>query len=162
MSASQRAISMTYLVSVQHVEPRAFAAVRGTMPLRDVPSRFRELLDPVYAAARSGAISLDGQNIFVYRANQPGIADVEFGVGARNEFAPVGRVTYSSVPGGEVATTTHWGNYAKLGAAHDAVVAWCVAGGRKLTGVSWEVYGHWNDDPAKLRTDVYHLLQPAG
>jgi len=23
----------------------------------------------------------------------------------------------------------------------------------------WEVYGHWHDDPSKLRTDVYYLVQ---
>jgi hypothetical protein len=27
--------------------------------------------------------------------------------------------------------------------------------------VSWEVYGDWEDDPAKLRTDIYFLLRPA-
>jgi hypothetical protein len=28
--------------------------------------------------------------------------------------------------------------------------------------VSWELYGHWEDDPAKLRTDVFYLLRPVG
>ena len=23
---------------------------------------------------------------------------------------------------------------------------------------SWEVYGHWSEDPAQLRTDVFYLL----
>jgi len=27
-------------------------------------------------------------------------------------------------------------------------------------GVSWEVYGHWDDDPVKRRTGVYVLLEP--
>ena len=30
---------------------------------------------------------------------------------------------------------------------------------REPAGVNWEVYGDWDDDPAKRRTDVYFLLQ---
>ena len=132
------------------------------MAIRDVPARFRPLLDQVYAAAKQHAIALDGQNVFVYRTGTALLADVEFGVGVAGPFAPVGRVTCSQVPAGEVATTTHWGDYAALGAAHDAVVGWCRANGHALAGVAWEVYGHWSDDPAKRRTDVFHLLQEAG
>jgi effector-binding domain-containing protein len=53
----------------------------------------------------------------------------------------------------------HIGSYSRLGAAHDAIVKYCEANGRKMTGVNWEVYGHWTDDESKLRTDVYYLLE---
>ena len=153
---------MTYSISVQQVAPRPLAAVRERMALRDVPSRFRPFLDQVYAAAKGGSIVLDGQNVFVYRATPSGLVDVEFGVGVAARFSPLGRVVCSDAPGGLVATTTHWGDYGALGAAHEAVVDWCRAEGHTLAGVSWEVYGHWSDDPATRRTDVFHLLQPAG
>jgi len=35
------------------------------------------------------------------------------------------------------------------------------ATGAAQPGVSWEVYGDWDDDPAKVRTDIYFLLRPA-
>ncbi|MEP6621639.1 MAG: GyrI-like domain-containing protein [bacterium] len=149
---------MSYPVVVQHVTARPFASVPARMPARDIPTRFRQFLDQVYAAAKSHALALDGQNIFVYRARADQSVDVEFGVGARAPFDAVGAVTYSEVPGGEVATTTHWGDYGMLGGAHDAVVSWCRAEGRTLAGVSWEVYGHWSDDPTARRTDVFYLL----
>ena len=150
---------MTYSIAVQHVAPRPLAVVRERMPLRDVPSRFRPFLDQVYAAAKGGSIVVDGQNVFVYRTSPSGLVDVEFGVGVAGSFSPLGRVVYSDVPGGIIATTTHWGDYGALGAAHDAVVTWCRAEGHNLAGVSWEIYGHWSDDPATRRTDVCHLLQ---
>ncbi len=28
-----------------------------------------------------------------------------------------------------------------------------------LAGPSWEVYGHWHEDPAQLKTDIYYLLR---
>jgi effector-binding domain-containing protein len=151
---------MTYSISLQRAEPRPIAAVRARMQAREVSSRFRPFLDQVYAAAKGDVIALDGQNVFVYRAAESGVVDVEFGVGAKRPFAAIGNVNYSAVPGGAVATTTHWGDYSGLGAAHAALVAWCRTEGHSLAGVSWEVYGHWHDDAAKRRTDIYQLLQP--
>jgi hypothetical protein len=49
----------------------------------------------------------------------------------------------------------------RMGDAHAAVIAWCRANGRALTGTRWEIYGHWSDDPARVRTDVFYLLKPS-
>jgi len=64
-----------------------------------------------------------------------------------------------------VASTTHLGPYAGLGAAHDAIHQWCRANNHRLAGPSWEIYGHWDPewdaDPSRIRTDVYYLLTTA-
>jgi effector-binding domain-containing protein len=62
-------------------------------------------------------------------------------------------------PSGPAATTTHVGAYSGLPDANAALREWCRANGRAIAGPSWEVYGHWDADPAKLRTDVYYLLK---
>ena len=46
----------------------------------------------------------------------------------------------------------HTGTPGEIGAAHDAVHAWCSAQGRKLTGVRWEIYG--DPDPQTGHFDV--------
>lgn len=149
-----------YRVRLESATPRAIAAVTARLPTADVPTRFRTYLDQVYAAARGGAISLDGQNVFLSRGQRgaDGLTEVEFGVGVTAPFAPVGRVRDVPLPVGAVAAATHWGDDAKLGASHAAIVAWCHAQGHALAGTRWEVYGHWSDDPAARRTDVYYLL----
>ncbi len=147
-------------VSVKRVAPRAIACVRARLRSSRIPAEFGVHLDQVYAAARSGNIQLDGQNIFVYRATgEPGVVDAEFGVGAKVPFADVGNVVYSQLPAGEAATATHWGDYSKLGGAHAAVAEWCRANNRQLAGISWEIYGHMGPDPSNARTDVYYLLK---
>ena len=148
-----------YNVTVQTVAARPIAAVRARVPSGAVSASFKQYLDQVYAA-RAAGIQLDGQNIFVYRAvNEPnGVVDAEFGVGAKEPFTTVGSVVYSHVPSGEAATATHWGDYGKLGDAHEAVVSWCRANGRTLAGTSWEIYGHWTGKHADQRTDVFYLL----
>lgn len=152
--------SDTYSVSLQCAAPRTIAAVHARLAPRQVPAEFKRYLDQVYAA-RARGLQLDGQNIFMYReaVDQPGQLDIEFGVGVSAPFVPVGAVRPVELPVGEVATTTHWGSYANLGAAHDAVQAWCRAQSRAPAGPSWEVYGHWTDGEPP-RTDIFYLLQP--
>jgi hypothetical protein len=154
--------SREYAVSLQAAMPRTIAAVHATLPLATVPTSFRRYLDQVYAAGRSGAVRLDGQNVFIYRdvPGRPGEAEVAFGVGVTAPFEAAGAVQPTPLPVGEVATTAHWGSYALLGGAHAAVSEWCRAHGRRMAGPRWEVYGHWTDDEASLRTDVFYLLEP--
>ena len=156
--------SSSYEVSLQNVPPRAIASIKARVPQSRVSLVFGGYLNQVYAAGRGGAVQLDGQNVFVYRsvADAPGLLDIEFGVGVTAPFEGNGTVEYSMVPHGQVATTTHWGDYALLGAAHDAVIAWCRENGWHLAGPRWEVYGHWNGGGEPPRTDIYYLLAPRG
>jgi len=42
-----------------------------------------------------------------------------------------------------------------------ALGQWCASNGRRPAGVNWEVYGDPAEDPARTRTDIYFLLEPA-
>jgi effector-binding domain-containing protein len=91
---------------------------------------------------------------------------VEVGAEVATPFTGHGEVVGSTTPAGSVATTTHYGPYGRLGDAHAAIRRWCADNGHTLTGPNWEVYGHWldewNNDPSKVRTDVYYLLAADG
>ena len=69
----------------------------------------------------------------------------------------------SATPAGSVATAVHFGPYAQLHEAHQAIREWCANRGYDFAGPNWEIYGHWTDecnsDPAKIRTDVFYLLK---
>ena len=39
------------------------------------------------------------------------------------------------------------------------VHAWRAAKNRVFAGKSWEIYGDWSDDPAKLETTIVYLLK---
>lgn len=150
---------MTYDILESLVLPRSLAGVRARVPMGRVPEYVRTCLDQVYAAASAGAIAVDGQNIFLYHPRADGDLDVAFCVGTSVPFTQVGAVEFLQTPGGTAVTTTHRGDYSGLRAAHDALQSWCRANRRALAGPSWEVYGHWNNDPALLRTDIYYLLK---
>src|ERR1700750_3139937 len=151
------ASDVTPRVVVEAARPRAIAAVHAQLAPKRIPAMFGTYLDQVYAAARAGAVQVDGQNIFLYHCRADGEVDAEFGVGVAGPFAPTGAVRYVELPTGQVATATHVGDYSGLRATHDAILAWCRANGRRLTDHSWEIYGHF--DPAvPPRTDIYYLL----
>jgi hypothetical protein len=141
------------------VAPRSVAAVRVEVPVGRVPEYFGKALDQVYAVGRTGALVLDGQNIFIYHPKSPGLLTVDFAVGTAAPFEPIGAVQWRQTPAGRVVTTTHVGDYGGLRAAHAAVQQWCRDRNCTLAGPSWEVYGHWDPDPAKLRTEIYCLLR---
>ena len=151
---------MQYGVVEVAIAPRPVAGVRAQVARGRVAQEFKRYLDQVYAAARAGAVALDGQNIFIYRSATADQLTVDFCVGVTAPFAAVGAVVPLETPSGTAAMTSHYGDYGALGDANAAILAWCRAQGRERAGPSWEVYGHWHDDPAQRRTDVYYLLQP--
>jgi effector-binding domain-containing protein len=91
-----------------------------------------------------------------------GNIDLEVGVEAEGAFPEQGQIVRSQTPAGLVAAAVHFGPYQQLGAAHDAIRAWCASEGHRLTGLNWEIYGHWqpawNTDPSGIRTDVFYQV----
>ncbi|MDQ6718856.1 MAG: GyrI-like domain-containing protein [Gemmatimonadota bacterium] len=149
-----------YEVREVNIAARQVAGVTATIAHGQVGRQFKRYLDQVYAAAREGAVQLDGQNIFVYRAATDDELTVDFCVGVTAPFSAVGNVEPLQTPQGVAAMTTHVGDYGRMGEANAAIIEWCRANNRLRAGPSWEVYGHWDENPANLRTDVYYLLQP--
>jgi effector-binding domain-containing protein len=148
------------LVSVVRLEPTFIAAVRHRTTFAALPRQIAGYFDVVYAAVRDGVVRPSGHDVAIYRnASEQGV-DVECGVQVPSKFADVEPVECRELPRGEAATTAFWGPYERLAEAHDRVAAWAVESGRALAGVFWEIYGEWDDDPAKVRTDVFHLLKP--
>jgi effector-binding domain-containing protein len=112
------------------------------------------MLDEVWPFLRATpGLWTEGHNVMLYRHGIPGVeVAVEVGVQVTGSFEPAGRVVPSILPAVEAATTVHTGTVAEIGAAHDAVRAWCSGHGRKLTGLSWEIYG--DPDPRTGHFDV--------
>jgi hypothetical protein len=136
------------------VEAQPTAVVAETTNWAAFPSLWPRLLDEVWAAVRSSAAVAPGRNVMLYLDDRP---TVEIGVEAAGPFEPIGRVRPSRLPAGRVATAR--GRIAEIGAAHDAVVAWCDARGLERSGVLWEVYGHQREGAADVEVDVFHLLR---
>lgn len=146
-------------IAILDVRPHPLAVVRVTTVLSRWPLEFRQALDKVYEAVKAGRVRQNGQNVMVYRPRQDGKVDIECGVETAAKFEPCGEVVYSETPSGRAVALAHVGPYQQLRASHSAIVDWSRKNGHQLAGTCWEIYGDWEENPAKLRTDLFHLLQ---
>jgi effector-binding domain-containing protein len=145
---------MAYEVTRVTAPARPTAVVAQVTTWEAYSKLWPALLDQVYSVVRS----LDQQrwqNVMLYLDDQP---SVEVGVLLEVPFDGDGRVVASQLPAGDVATTVHRGPYEGLGDAHEAVIGWCAAHDLARTGIRWEIYGHWHEDPQQLETEIYWQL----
>jgi effector-binding domain-containing protein len=152
---------MTYAVELRKVAATPLLVVRRRARQAELSKIVPDGCGTVWNYIRAAGIRSAGRHVAMYRAADAGLLDVEVGVEVGADAAGSGDVVLSATPAGTVATTTHFGSYAGLDAANAAINQWCDANHHQLAGPSWEVYGHWTDEPEKVRTDVFWLLKPA-
>ena len=134
---------MAYIVKVERTTACPTAVVKANTTWHEFPRLWPKLLDEVWAFLRvTPGLRADGHNVMLYRNGASDLEVlVEVGVQVTKFFQSKGRVTASTLPATEAATTLHAGTPAELGAAHSAVLAWCGERRREVTGVRWEIYG---------------------
>jgi len=145
---------MSYHVEIQTLAAQPIAVVRRTALIAELSRVVPDACGEVWNFIRREGIAA-GRHVAVYHDDA---INCDIGVEVNGPFTGDGTVSHSTLPAGDVATTAHWGPYHLLGGAHEAIHQWCNARGLTMIRPCWEVYGHWNDDPAQVRTDVFYLL----
>jgi effector-binding domain-containing protein len=147
-----------YIVTLTQIDEIAIAAVRRRAAVADFSRIVPLAIGEVWNFIRARRFTGTGRNVAVYLGGQANIVDLECGVEAPVDFVGNDEVLLSATPAGLVAHTEHVGDYGRLGQAHAAIRRWCASNNHVLIGPNWEVYGHWKDDPEKVTTDVFYLL----
>jgi effector-binding domain-containing protein len=147
--------SSPYEVTVTTVEATTLAVCRASADREHIGEAIMGALDKVWPFIRANGIE-SGHNVVVYYG---GPGDMAIGVQTLSPVPANDVVETLQTPAGRVATTTHWGSYDGLHGAFEAVHDYCRREGLQMTGTSWEVYGDWSDDPSKVRTDVFVLIE---
>jgi effector-binding domain-containing protein len=148
-------------VSIQIVQPRLLAAVRRQVRIPEIAGAWKPALDKVWAFLQQHpGLRTDGHNVFLYHhpADMKLPMDIDFGVQVTRTFEREGEVFAVETPAGKVVTALHVGPYERLGETHAAIHAWAAANKVSFAGKSWEIYGDWTSDAAKLETHVEYLL----
>jgi effector-binding domain-containing protein len=147
-------------VRVQTLLPRILAAVRRSVPIKDISTAFKPALDQVWTFLRKHpGLRTDGHNIFLYHHENPTVMPIDFGVEVVRTFVGEGDVACVTTPAGEAAVIVHRGPYTGLSAAHQALHQSCAANRRTIGAHSLEIYGDWSEDPEKLETTIAYLLR---
>ena len=142
-----------------HAETILTAVIRSQVPAEELPRFVPAACGEVWSFIRSANLPGAGRHIALYLDNE----SVEAGAEVSEPFVGNERVHCSQLPSGSVATVIHYGPYPGLSKTHQEIRQWCDEQGHRLSGICWEVYGHWDDswnnDPSLIRTDVFYLLQ---
>jgi len=145
-------------VQLQQLSSIPLAVIRRLASPSELSRVVPECCGLVWNAVRAQQAKA-GRHVAIY---WDGGIRLEVGVELLGTFTDQDEVVLSATPAGRVASTTHFGPYGGLGAAHGAVRRWCAANNHSLSGPNWEIYGHWqsewNTNPSQIRTDVYYLL----
>jgi len=151
---------MRYHIELADSEAIHTAVIRSRVQPKDLSQFVPAACGEVWSFIRSAGLPRPGRHIALYLDTQ---GSVEVGAEVSQPFVGNDRVQSSQLPSGRVATTVHFGPYARLFEAHSEIRQWCAKHGHRLSNISWEIYGHWdeswNTDPSKIRTDVFYLLQ---
>jgi effector-binding domain-containing protein len=154
---------MEYDVRLEQLGSRPLAVVRRQARAQELARVVPDACGTVWNVIRAQKVTGAGRHVAIYRDD---VINLEVGVELDAPFAGHGEVVGSATPAGAVATTVHFGPYNRLGEAHQAIRQWCAKHGHTVAGPNCEVYGHWidewNNDPAKIRTDVYYLVKTDG
>jgi effector-binding domain-containing protein len=149
---------MTYEIDTVEVQPVAIARVVRRGRLDQIGEVVMPAFDLVWSTLH-GTGARTGHNVIVYNGTGSDAFDMEVGVQVTGAIElPPGEVALGQTPGGRAVHTLHVGPYDRLRGAFDALHQYAAREHLALGTAAWEVYGDWNDDPAKLTTDVYILL----
>jgi effector-binding domain-containing protein len=150
----------SYAVKIQQLDSVPLAVVHRQAGASDLSRVVPECCGLVWNVVRAQKARA-GRHVAIY---WDGAIRLDVGVELLGPFTEQGEVVRAATPAGAVASTTHFGPYGALGAAHDAIHQWCKANDHREAGPRWEIYGHWqpdwDDDPSQIRTDVHYLLEP--
>jgi effector-binding domain-containing protein len=154
---------MEYDVRLEQLSSRPLAVVRRRASVQELARVVPDACGVVWNVIRAQQVPGAGRHVALYWDDK---INLEVGVELDAPFAGHGEVVGSATPAGAVATAAHFGPYDRLGEAHQAVRRWCADHGYTLAGPGWEIYGHWqdewNNDPDKIRTDVFYLVKADG
>ncbi len=151
---------MSYLLQLVEALPIPVAVIRARLVPRDLPRFVPSACGEVWSFIRATGLPRPGRHVAIYSEAE---GWVEAGAEVGSPFPGNDRVRCGSLPAGHAVSTSHLGPYQQLRAAHGAIREWCAVHHETPTGISWEVYDHWqedwNHDPSRIRTEVYHLLK---
>ena len=144
--------------SIVTPERQLTAVVKVRSPMNKLPETQRSSRAKLAAALPSLNVGPLGKSCTLWRPPSRGLLEMEPGVIVSRNFAPLGEVVPSSLPGGRAAHFVLIGDYDGLPGAWNTLLGWCAAEKLPLAGVNWEVYGDRSEDTSKIETSLYALL----
>jgi AraC family transcriptional regulator len=163
---------MTYSITTKHLQPQPALVLRRRIQQGEIAAALADMYPQIFLHAQRSGIALAGQPFARYLQWGPGLLTLEAGFPVIAPNAPPNRgesaappgILVDSLPGGQVAVTTHSGPYENLREAHAALEQWIETQGLTPAGAPWEHYvtdPAEHPDPQDWKTDIYWPVRVA-
>jgi len=113
------------------------------------------LLNALWDEVAQAKLAHKGVNHWAYPAADKVFVKIELEAGVSGS-----RLEPYEIAFGRYARHRHVGPYNLLGKAHEAMHGEIARQGLKMIRPAVEIYGHWQEDETKLKTDVLIPLEP--
>ena len=148
--------------SIVEVQPLLLAAVRRQATAATLANTV--ISAPVWTLLAERGLPNTGRTVVIYwnddehSLQSPDGIPIDVGVEVTAPFHDDPTLTIVKTPSGRAASLRHIGAYQALPQAHATIRNWCAIQGVDIAGPSWEVFEHFDLDPAKCETDIFYLL----
>ncbi len=142
-------------ITIQTVDARQLLGRQTRSPWPTIGTTARPEMDALWDVIRGEGLQHD-HNIWIYTDPTPTDVAMTVGVEILGDFDAPTDFVKAHTPAGIAAHLTFMGDYGGLREAHDAVRRFIEDSPYVRTGTTWEVYGDWQDDPNRRRTDIFH------
>lgn len=153
----------TYEIGLETRAEMPTAVMMATLAVAEIPGWLHTTYMAIVEALASQHGEISGPPFARYRQLAADRFHVEAGFPVNKPIGRMGEVVPSTLPGGELAVTVHFGPYDQLTAAYQEVVNWVEERGHQVSGPPWEVYytdPEEQPDTNTWRTEVIQPLTP--
>jgi effector-binding domain-containing protein len=144
---------------VVSIEPILLAVAEAELDRRDVAVNIRRIFDVVYSWLKGAPVQQVGHNYALYDKGVDRDLMVRVGFPVSGPFPDSPSVRCVPLATGRAARAVHVGPYSELHRTYAELHTWCKREGLRISSQSWEVYGDWQADPARLETELYLRLK---
>lgn len=152
---------MSYTCRIVEAPAQPMAAIRVKVKTEEFGGVLATLLPEVFVWLQTQGAAPAGRPFTRYIEMSETEGEIEAGIPIPEGLTGEGRIVIGELPGGALATTSHFGPYEKLSEAHAALTAWLASEGRNPTGPAWESYVSdptEQPDPNRWETQVFYPL----
>jgi effector-binding domain-containing protein len=148
---------MPETAEIVDLDPQEAIAVRGEVPLADLPAFFQRAFEEAAAAASAMGVEIVGPPFGYYPQMPTETVTVDVGFPVSAPAVPAGNARRLVLPGGRAVQAIHVGPYDTLEQTYDSLVAWMAGQGLNPAVGMWESYlsdPMVEPDPATWRTRI--------
>jgi AraC family transcriptional regulator len=152
---------MTTAVEIRKTPAQRLLVKKVTCGHGEIGPTFGKTISSVGKCSGASGATMASMPMAVYLAWRESDCDMAVGCAVNGDVKLSEGCEWLDLPSGDTAFASHFGPYQGLKETHGAIMQWCRANGKKMSGPCWEAYPTdpgKEPDSSKWQTDIYYPI----